>query len=1053
MLSRSVRSSLCLSCRNDLLAIFENGLATPVPARSLRRQLLLSTPRPPHLRIGTTRTFSSRPGLRASSSDTNSTTNRTQSDGEAIEELYSQLDAIKQDPRIPKIGDLDESGLEFTEERVEQIAQDVWLMKYGQSSTSETDAQYAVEGEDHVRASEDAPRHIEDQNRHTGQQLDGFNGPDEPFSPDERPLGDTADSETPLLGSVEAVREAEGSLEDVAREARQLHGEHLPDGVLNEDESRTYRRLYGDPAEKVEMEENRGEIEEQGDAHELLDADGQPVVYERRNALLEVERPPQSGGIQFSAEKSLEEQAMEIAEQIGGEVRPCEESEYVEEEAVEKGHPLTMKGKFSTLPRTVFLPQGTFVQPVQKILSEYSNKHIKEMCEKQFGGLGLPDSPLTPRSGRVLPQKPIPLDASQHGMGTMEANAYVSAVWPGTYATVISVLTETRKRLGSRWLRDLMTKDGGPSVLDAGAGGVGILAWRDIMKAEWESLHSSDASPPPAPQGRSTVLTGADNLRYRASTLLENTTFLPRLPDYVHVRDTATLSDDRPASQRKQYDVVVAPHTLWQLDEEWQRKQQVQNLWSLLNPDGGVLVLIEKGIPRGFEVIAGARELLLSRYIATAHSAAYISRLEAENEEGMVHKGKGMIIAPCTNHAPCPMYPVLGVSRGRKDYCSFSQRYIRPPFLQRILGAKDRNHDDVDFSYIAVQKGRDLQDTSLTGQPIAQGKDATNSAFDGYEEFSESEEVDRFNALTLPRIVFHPLKRPGHVTMDLCTPAGKIERWTVSKSFSKTAYRDARKAAWGDLWALGAKTRVPRNLRLGGEKSKKGKNPSEKMRTKAQGIVERMKEEKLADREMEAEMKMAAQEDVEDMLNDEDIDRDAEDVLKQIEMEKRQKKAEAAQYRQKMKEKRAPIVEEQFSPGEATPVRYKNGPKAAFSRRNPSTTKPIQVSNSIPPSAPHSPTTDPDPSTSRPEPEPDLDPELLTPQERAALRDFAAESHQDRLHALANERLRGNSARAKQRMRAGENKFADPRKERWREGVEKKKSKRKTEEKQARARE
>jgi hypothetical protein len=53
------------------------------------------------------------------------------------------------------------------------------------------------------------------------------------------------------------------------------------------------------------------------------------------------------------------------------------------------------------------------------------------------------------------------------------------------------------------------------------------------------------------------------------------------------------------------------------------------------------------------------------------------------------------------------------------------------------------------------------------------------------------------------------------VTMDMCTPEGKIERWTVPKSFSKLAYHDARKSRWGDLWALGAKTRVPRNLRIG----------------------------------------------------------------------------------------------------------------------------------------------------------------------------------------------------------------------------------------------
>ncbi|KAK5188167.1 37S ribosomal protein S22, partial [Cryomyces antarcticus] len=49
-----------------------------------------------------------------------------------------------------------------------------------------------------------------------------------------------------------------------------------------------------------------------------------------------------------------------------------------------------------------------------------------------------------------------------------------------------------------------------------------------------------------------------------------------------------------------------------------------------------------------------------------------------------------------------------------------------------------------------------------------------------------------------------------------------LERWTVPKSFSKQAFRDARKAQWGDLWALGAKTRAARNVRLGRGKEELG---------------------------------------------------------------------------------------------------------------------------------------------------------------------------------------------------------------------------------------
>lgn len=287
-------------------------------------------------------------------------------------------------------------------------------------------------------------------------------------------------------------------------------------------------------------------------------------------------------------------------------------------------------------------------------------------------------------------------------------------------------------------------------------------------------------------------MTASTTLRERASVLLDNTTFLPRLPDYLHAPEEA---------QVKQFDIIVAPHALWHVQEDYLRKQQVQNLWSLLNPDGGLLILLEKGVPRGFEVVAGARQTLLS-------------------EETSV------IVAPCTNHEKCPMYLIPGTSKGRKDYCHFSQRYIRPPYFQRMLGAKDRNHEDVKFSYISVQKGG-VRDA-------LPGDEATSRAFEGYEEGDD--------VRPLPRSVYTSMKRQGHVIMDLCTPAGKLERWTVPKSFGKQAYRDARKSKWGDLWALGAKTRIARNVRLGKAGFEvKGFTPEE---TEGDVVVRRRREAK-----------------------------------------------------------------------------------------------------------------------------------------------------------------------------------------------------------------
>lgn len=632
------------------------------------------------------------------------------------------------------------------------------------------------------------------------------------------------------IDQVHALREAGASIEEVVREARSVFGEYLPEGTLDEDETKMYVRLYGEP---VEQDVVREQYEEEAD---VVVGENSPVFVDADGEILEDYRTHSVGNQLESMESDGEEasnrtvaykpfsdeataRAQDIAKQLGGELYELDQARHDEEEDADedespdpKAHPLTTIGKFATSPRTVFLNQELFVQPLTEILGDYSNKQLKDMCEKIFGGPGLPDSALTPRSAKARKPIAIPLDPSQHVMGVMEANAYFTTVVPPTYAAITSVLTETRKRLGSSWLRELMTKPDGPRILDAGAGGAGILAWRDVVAAEWQALHDLRDRPEP-PQSRAVVLAGSDTIRHRSAALLENTTFIPRLPDYVHSREGPTIDDDRPVQARKEFDVIIAPHTLFPLKEEWQRKQQIQNLWSLLSPDGGVLILIEKGVPRGFEAIAAAREVLLSRYISSPGSETYESELQnaLSQEEQITKKDPGMIVAPCTNHSKCPMYTVPGIARGRKDMCSFQQRYIRPGFLQRILGATDRNHDEVDFSYISVMKGRDIR--GLQPQSYAYVSDPSQMLSDSSTADGPSEGFPL--STSQPRIVYPPLKRRGHVTMDLCTPAGKIERWTVPKSFGKQEYRDARKSKWGDLWALDAKTKIMRNLQLG----------------------------------------------------------------------------------------------------------------------------------------------------------------------------------------------------------------------------------------------
>ena len=670
-------------------------------------------------------------------------------------------------------------------------------------------------------------------------------------------------------------------MEAVVRQARQVWGETLPENHLSSEEYKIYERLYGpclrgtqpedvaelsrepeafqgnnEPIQNTLLKENDdGDLEEVAyvDDSEIEDPEaigtpveekaqdsdsGQRALYKDMLAAMREEHfeeaaPAESDPVNYNMHSIIKDEESISAEDELDDAGDFDGS-YGDVETV-RSHPLSTAGSFSTSPTTIHLPRESFVMPITAMLATSSNKHLTEVAQKCFGGPGLPNSTATPSSKRHLKQAPVALEASQPKMGDMEANAYLTAIMPGSYASIMGALVEVRKRLGSEWIEELLKMPGGPRILDAGAGGAGVLAWREVLRAEWERLCPSDAlEANPVPLGKATVVTGSSELRERASLLLENTTFLPRLPDFVATRDLPIPSKGEPSS-RKQYDIVLAPHTLWTIREDYMRKAQVQNLWSLLNPSGGILIIIEKGLPRGFELVAGAREVLLKHHISSPGSTQVENEIQNQAKDRFTEKEEGMIVAPCTNHTSCPMYTFYGQSKGRKDHCHFSQRFIRPPYLQHILGARDRNYEDVRFSYIAVQRGKDRRRI----QRIDYGDSATQSAFEGYEndrstpEDLEDTGVNRPETspsdpifFTLPRAIMPPLKRRGHVVLDLCTPSGKIERWTVPKSFSKQAYRDARKSKWGDLWALGAKTRVERTPRVG---TKEGKPKSKRI--------------------------------------------------------------------------------------------------------------------------------------------------------------------------------------------------------------------------------
>ena len=113
----------------------------------------------------------------------------------------------------------------------------------------------------------------------------------------------------------------------------------------------------------------------------------------------------------------------------------------------------------------------------------------------------------------------------------------------------------------------------------------------------------------------------------------------------------------------------------------------------------------------------------------------------------------GITLAPCPHDRACPLAP--------SDWCHFPVRLQRSE-SHRAVKAVGRGFEDEKYSYAVLTRAA--------------------------------------HPRVAARIVRAPQIRTGHVLLDLCEPEG-VSRITVSKR-ARSAYRRARKAAWGDSFEV-----------------------------------------------------------------------------------------------------------------------------------------------------------------------------------------------------------------------------------------------------------
>ncbi len=107
---------------------------------------------------------------------------------------------------------------------------------------------------------------------------------------------------------------------------------------------------------------------------------------------------------------------------------------------------------------------------------------------------------------------------------------------------------------------------------------------------------------------------------------------------------------------------------------------------------------------------------------------------------------KAHIIAPCPHTHAC-----------LNDWCHFSARVERTK-IHRLLKEGSLGHEDEKFCYLIASKSG--------------GASCSN------------------------RVIRHPLKQSGYVSLNLCTKQGTLEEKTISRK-NKELYRKARDAEWG----------------------------------------------------------------------------------------------------------------------------------------------------------------------------------------------------------------------------------------------------------------
>ncbi|KAF9958760.1 37S ribosomal protein S22 [Mortierella alpina] len=445
---------------------------------------------------------------------------------------------------------------------------------------------------------------------------------------------------------------------------------------------------------------------------------------------------------------------------------------------------------------------------IRAVLDEHDKSLIRTDALRLYGSLRstgsleedefseLPTKRLKSGSGDITSKGDQPIPAHILEYGHRESTAYLAAMAPTTYSAIRNVLEEVNRRVPNL----------NPSTfLDFGTGpGTAIWAANDV----WETplkFTGVDTSMAMLETAEEIV-----DIKSSKGTPIQNVTFKPFLSH---------------GSQAAKYDIVMSAFTLSELTTPALRQSTLEHLWNLTDD---MLILIDRGTPSGFKMLAEAREQILGldadRIVIKPKYDAYGVQLP---QEAPPKREPAHVFAPCPHDKVCPMYATLARD---SQWCHFSQKVQRPDFLRKTKHSKE-NFEDAKYTYVILRKGaRPVFTPPAMAKAVEQRQEPVESNISTTAgDSDDSTQKKRFKKQPPPppvtyenaedmfaashawsRIVVPPLKKDGHVVIDTCGTSGFLERIIIPKSQGKIPYRDARKAMWGDLFPHQPKNKAVR---------------------------------------------------------------------------------------------------------------------------------------------------------------------------------------------------------------------------------------------------